>query len=270
MPIGVFDSGVGGLTVLAALQRALPEQAFVYLGDNANAPYGERGAREITDLTRAGILRLWDRGCDLVVVACNTAAAVALRPLQEWFVPADRKVLGVLVPVIEALAGRAFDDRSAPARARVASVALFATPATVASRAFPRELRLRAHGVWVEAEACGGLVDALEAGDRGRAEAMVPGFVAALLDRQPMPEAAVLGCTHYPLVADAFRAALPGATAILSQPDLAAAALARYLDRFPRLRGAPGGTVYLTTGDPAQVRAAALRLTGRDLAFDAA
>ncbi len=269
MPIGVFDSGIGGLTVLRALTEALPDRDFVYLGDTANAPYGDRPPDEIIDLTRRGILRLWAEDCRLVIIACNTASAVALRNLQDWFVPADRRVLGVFVPVIEALAGRAFDDPSPPLPGRVSSVALFATPATVASRAFPRELRLRAQGIWVEAEPCAGLVAALEAGNRTAAEAQVVGHVAALLSRLPAPEAAVLGCTHYPLVADAFRAALPPETAMLSQPDLTAASLRRYLRRFPRLVGrAEGGRVrYLATGDPGAARNAALALTGQDLPF---
>jgi hypothetical protein len=182
MPIGVFDSGLGGLTVLGALRAALPAQDFIYFGDNANAPFGTRGAGEIYDLTCKGVARLFGEGCDLVILACNTASAVALRRLQEQWLPItapERRVLGVFVPVIETLTGRpwAYDGPSAPAA--VSRVALFATPATVASDAFPRELRLRASGLTVTQQACPGLVDALEAGDDAGASALVRGFCEA-------------------------------------------------------------------------------------------
>lgn len=270
MPIGVFDSGLGGLTVLAALRARLAEQDFVYLGDNANAPYGVRTEAEIHALTRAGVARLFAEGCDLVILACNTASAVALRALQEDWLPAQggaRRVLGVFVPVIEALTGRPWAYRGPATPGAVARVALFATPATVASHAFPRELALRASGVEVVEQACPGLVDALESGDRARAGALVAAQCRAVLARGPAPEAAVLGCTHYPLVEDDFRAHLPETTGIFSQPGIVAESLAAYLDRHPRFRGKGGGLRLLTTGDPARVSANAALLTGLEAVF---
>ena len=106
MAVGVFDSGLGGLTVLDALQRRLPDVPFVYFGDNANAPYGTRTADDIYALTTAGVSRLFDEGCDLVILACNTASAAALRRMQEGWIPKDKRVLGVFVPLIEALTER--------------------------------------------------------------------------------------------------------------------------------------------------------------------
>lgn len=263
MPIGVFDSGLGGLTVLAALRAALPGQDFVYLGDNANAPYGTRGAEDIRALTQAGVAALFARGCGLVILACNTAAAVALRAMQEEWLPRvapDARVLGVLVPMIEALSGRPWGASTPPTPAPVARVALFATPATVASGAFPRELAQRATGVTLHAQACPGLVEAIEAGDRAAAARAVAAAVAALgLAR---PQVAVLGCTHYPIVADLFAAALPPGTRILSQPDLVAASLADYLTRHPRFAGGTGRVVHLTSGDPERVSARAAAWTG--------
>ncbi|NNU80561.1 glutamate racemase [Halovulum dunhuangense] len=264
--IGVFDSGLGGLTVLERLQAALPGQGFVYLGDNANAPYGTRSAGEILDLTMAGTQALFDRGCGLVILACNTASAVALRQMQEFWVPADRRVLGVFVPMIEAIVGRPFAQRGAPTQSAVSDVLLFATQATVASGAFSRELFLRASGVRVVEQACPGLVDALEAGDRAAADAIAAAHVRAALDRMPAPRVAALGCTHYPLAAGAFAAALPEGCRVLSQGDLVAAALCDYLRRHPRLAGG-GGNAYLTSGDPQAVRRAAQVMTGRDLPF---
>lgn len=271
MAIGVFDSGLGGLTVLRAMARRLPEQDFVYLGDNANAPYGRRTPREIHDLTIEGVKRLFREDCALVVLACNTASAVALHDLQvEWLDPTHRRVLGVFVPVIEHLTRRDWGDDGPPTHTGLRDVALFATPATVASGAFPRELKFRARDVAVEPQACVGLVEAIEAGDMDRAGAVAREHVAALLSRLPAPQSAVLGCTHYPLVEAAFRAALPQGTAIVSQPEVVAESLADYLKRHPRFRGGTGALRYLTTGDPAAVGASAARFMGEPLPFGAA
>lgn len=270
--IGVFDSGLGGLTVLAALRDRLPGQAFVYLGDNANAPYGVRCPAEIHALTRAGVGRLFDAGCRLVILACNTASAVALRALQEDWLPrqgGDRRVLGVFVPVIEALTGRPWAYTGPPCPAAVSRVALFATPATVASHAFPRELSMRASGVQVTERACPGLVEALEAGNRVRARRLVNGFCADVLAEEPAPQAAVLGCTHYPLAREAFAEALPPGTRIYCQPSITAESLEAYLRRHPRFRST-GGLRCLTTGDPGTVAARARSLTGLEAPFIAA
>lgn len=270
MAIGVFDSGLGGLTVLAALTARLPEQDFLYLGDNANAPYGPRPEAEIHALTRAGVARLFAEGCELVILACNTASAVALRALQEDWLPrqpGNRRVLGVFVPVIEALTGRPWAYRGPATPGAVSRVALFATPATVASHAFPRELALRATGVEVAEQSCPGLVEALESGAPSEAEQVVADHARALLARLPAPEAAVLGCTHYPLAEAAFRAALPTRTRIYSQPAIVAESLEAYLARHPRFRSPGGGRGYLTTGDAETVSANARLLTGLTAAF---
>jgi glutamate racemase len=268
MPIGVFDSGLGGLTILGALNRALPGQDFVYLGDSANAPYGVRSPAEIYNLTIAGVERLFAAGCGLVVLACNTASAVALHDLQvNWLNPATHRVLGVFVPVIEHLTRRDWGDNTPPTHTGLRDVALFATPATVRSGAFPRELRFRARDVTVVPQACTGLVEAIEAGELERAGAVAREHVAALLARLPTPQSAVLGCTHYPLVEAAFRAALPPATTLVSQPALIAASLGDYLERHPAWRGGTGEVSYLTTGDPAAVGARAAVFTGSPLPF---
>ena len=271
MPIGVFDSGLGGLTVLDAATRALPEQDFVYLGDSAHAPYGLKTPAEIYNLTVAGVSRLFAAGCRLVIVACNTASAVALHDLQvNWLNPATHRVLGVFVPIIEHLTRRDWGDNTPPTHTGLRDVALFATPATVMSGAFPRELRFRARDVAVVPQACTGLVEAIEAGDLDRAAAVAAGHAAALLARLPAPQSAVLGCTHYPLVHAAFRAALPPTTTLVSQPDLVAASLADYLARHPRFRDGNGRVTWLTTGDPRAVGARAAIFTGTPLAFAAA
>jgi glutamate racemase len=197
--------GAGRADGADARARRLPDVPFVYFGDNAHAPYGVRDADDIFALTCAGVERLWAEGCDLVILACNTASAAALRRMQETWVPADKRVLGVFVPLIEALTERQWGDNSPPREVAVKHVALFATPATVSSRAFQRELAFRAIGVDVEAQPCGGVVDAIEEGDMIWPRRWSHSHVAALKRRMPHPQAAVLGCTHYPLLEDAFQ-----------------------------------------------------------------
>ncbi|MEM6372847.1 MAG: aspartate/glutamate racemase family protein [Pseudomonadota bacterium] len=269
MAIGIFDSGLGGLTVLDAVQTRLPDVPFVYLADSANAPYGVRTADDIFELTCAAVQRLFDVGCDLVILACNTASAAALRRMQESWVPADKRVLGVFVPMIEALTERQWGDNSPPREVAVQHVALFATPATVASRAFQRELAFRAIGVDVEAQACGGVVDAIEDGDMILADALVRSHVDALRRKMPEPQAAILGCTHYPLMADVFQDALGSDVSVYSQASLVGESLADYLTRHPDKTGT-GTSAYLTTGDPARVSRRATQFLRRQITFDAA
>lgn len=270
MAVGVFDSGLGGLTVLNAAMQRLPEVPFVYYGDNKHTPYGVRDADDVYDLTTRGVERLWEAGCDLVVLACNTASAAALRRMQEKWVPAEKRVLGVFVPLIEALTERHWGDNSPPREVAVKHVALFATPATVASRAFQRELAFRAVGVDVEAQPCGGVVDAIEEGDEILAEALVRSHVEALQRRMPHPEAAILGCTHYPLMEAAFQDALGAGVKVYSQASIVAESLADYLDRHPDMRGAGTETMFLTTGDPAKVSNKATQFLRRKITFQAA
>ncbi|EDQ04878.1 Glutamate racemase [Sulfitobacter indolifex] len=269
MAVGIFDSGLGGLTVWNKVQERLPEVDFVYLADSAHAPYGVRNADDIYNLTCAAVQRLFDAGCDLVILACNTASAAALRRMQEGWIPREKRVLGVFVPLIEAMTERQWGDNSPPREVAVNHVALFATPATVASRAFQRELSFRAIGVDVEAQACGGVVDAIEEGDMILAEALVRSHVDALKRKMPNPDAAILGCTHYPLMQEAFQAALGAEVKVFSQAELVAASLADYLERHPNMMGS-GEAAFLTTGDPARVSDRATQFLRRQITFTAA
>jgi len=269
MAVGIFDSGLGGLTIWDAVQARLPDQEFIYLADSANAPYGVRSPDDIYDLTVEATQRLFDAGCDLVVLACNTASAAALRRMQEGWVPERKRVLGVFVPLIEALTERQWGDNSPPREVSVQHVALFATPATVATRAFQRELAFRAIGVDVEAQACGGVVDAIEDGDMMLAEALVRSHVEALRRKMPSPQAAILGCTHYPLLKDTFQDALGADVKVFSQADLVAASLADYLQRHPDKRGT-GEAAFLTTGNSKRVSDRATQFLRRQITFTAA
>ena len=269
MAVGIFDSGLGGLTVLEAAQKRLPDVDFIYLADSANAPYGVRTADDIYTLTCAAVQRLFDAGCDLVILACNTASAAALRRMQEGWIPEGKRVLGVFVPLIEALTERDWGDNSPPREVDVKHVALFATPATVSSRAFQRELAFRAIGVDIEAQACGGVVDAIEDGDMILAEAMVRSHVDALKRKMPEPQAAILGCTHYPLLLDAFQEALGADVKVYSQAALVSESLADYLTRHGDKIGS-GAPAYLTTGNPKRVSDRATQFLRRPITFTAA
>ncbi|HHC29070.1 MAG TPA: glutamate racemase [Rhodobacterales bacterium] len=270
MAVGIFDSGLGGLTVYDAVTKRLPDVPFVYFGDSKHAPYGVRDADDIFALTKEAVERLWDEGCDLVILACNTASAAALRRMQEAGLPAGKRVLGVFVPLIEALTERDWGDNSPPREVEVKHVALFATPATVASRAFQRELAFRAIGVDVEAQACGGVVDAIEEGDTILAEALVRSHVDALKRKMPRPEAAILGCTHYPLMEEVFQDALGADVKVYSQAGLVAESLADYLARHPQIIGPGTDAKFLTTGDPRKVSNQATQFLKRQIVFESA
>ena len=271
--IGVFDSGTGGLTVLDGLMQRLPEQDFLYLGDHANAPYGHRGNAHIVDMTRAGVDFLMKQGCRLVILGCNTAAAVALRTLQQtWLEGAHpgKRILGVLVPMVEAMTGVPWHHSGPPAKAAVPHdgrhIALFATRKTIDSGAYRDEVAKRGPGIRLVQQACPGLVDAIEGGAGERPlRGLVHGYVQDLLDAGTTPpDAAVLGCTHFPLVRHLFAEALPDGTAILSQPDIVARSLADYMTRHPRFAapartGAPGVRL-LSTGDTGRMPVGALPL----------
>lgn len=270
MAIGVFDSGLGGLTVNSGIAARMPDLPLVYLGDNAHTPYGVRDADDIFNLTCAGVERLWQEGCDLVILACNTASAAALKRMQETWLPSDKRVLGVFVPMIEALTERRWGDNTPPREVAIKHVALFATPATVASRAFQRELAFRAIGVDVEAQPCAGVVDAIEQGDELLAEALVTSHVEALKRRMPHPQAAILGCTHYPLMQAAFQKALGPEVAVYSQADLVAESLEDYLSRRPEFMGEGTVSRFLTTGDPERVSGKATQFLRQPIKFEAA
>ncbi len=278
MSIGVFDSGSGGLTVMRALDAALPDRNLVYLGDHAHAPYGDKSPEEIYALTVRAVERLFREGCGLVVVACNTAAARGLRRLQHEWLPGAypaRRVLGVIVPVVEEVTGVPWvadqPPLARPAGEAEVAVAVFATRQTVESGAFAGEIHKRAPHVEVWQQACPSLVPLIEddAGEADLARA-VEGYAADLLAgmRGRAPDVCILGCTHYPLVEPLFRRALPATTRILSQPQVTARSLKAYLSRHPELDTAgTGARTFLTTGDPALASRIASRFFGRTVAF---
>ena len=283
MAIGVLDSGVGGLTVHHALVRRLPSADLVYLADQAMTPYGGRLGEEIVDLTRVGCERLFGAGCDLVILACNTAAAVALRRLQQTWLPGYRRetgravnVLGLIVPTIEAATGVPWEQETEQRGEKVEKLdvlGIFCTPATARSRVYEIEIDKRAQDVAVFCEACPDLARDIEAGaDEARLAEDVAAHVAQLSRRVGRPpDRAILGCTHYEITADLFRAALPPGTPLIHQPGATAEAVERYLGRHPEYDpGSSGQRRFLTTGRPGKQNGLVERFWGEPLMFEGA
>jgi glutamate racemase len=282
MSIGVFDSGVGGLSVHRALVEAMPETDFIYLGDHAHSPYGGRPGEEIVDLTRAACERLFAEGVDLVVLACNTASAIALRRLQQTWLPGYRaqrgravNVLGIIVPTIEAATGQAWayePERRGEKVEAVEVIGVFCTAATARSRVYEIEIDKRREDIAVFSEPCPELVPMIEGGAaESELQAVVEAHIRTLAARIGRPPTrAILGCTHYEIVADLFKAALPPGLPLIHQPSATVDALRRYLAAHPEYSAGTGGARrFLTTGQPAEQNGLVETFWGGPLKFQA-
>lgn len=279
--IGVFDSGLGGLTVLRALNQRFPELSFVYLADHAHVPYGNRASEEIIELTRAAVETLFRRGCKLVLLGCNTATAVAARRLQTTWLPATHwkaeghNVVGIVAPTVEAATQTpwAVTTPQYPQKFLTDRIAVFGTTRTIASNVYAEEIRKRCPKVTVIQQVCSELAGAIEQGaNEAELERLVEDGIAGAMEQAggEAPHRVILGCTHFPLVEHLFRHHLPAATRILSQPDIVADSLEDYLSRHPRYKGEEGaspGLVLLTTGDPEEASARARVFAGEGLHF---
>ena len=264
--LGVFDSGFGGLTVLRAIHDRLPGVSTVYLGDNARAPYGTRSHEEVFDFALDGVRELFRRGCPLVILACNTASAQALRQIQRTILPSefpDRRVLGVIRPTAEEIVSMTATGR----------IGVFATPATVASEAYVHEIRHVRADLAVSQVACPGRLTALiEAGEDASAEAdeIVASCCRQLIAADPLVDTALLGCTHYPIVETLFARHL-GDRRVISQGTIVANKLADYLARHPDMAAridATGSRQYLTTKNGETLSPLASRFYGSAVTFE--
>jgi glutamate racemase len=262
--IGVFDSGLGGLTVLRALVDRFPDKPFLYLGDHANVPYGNRSSAEVIDLTRASVEALFSQGCKLVLLGCNTATAVAARHLQQMWLPSSpwrgHNVLGIVAPTVEAATQTpwAVSSPQYPQKYNTDLIAVFGTTRTINSDAYPEEIRKRCPRVTVVQQICSRLAGAIEdEAPEAELERLVEEGVRGVVEQTNgmPPHRAILGCTHFPLVEHLFRRHLPPFTRILSQPEVVADSLEDYLARHPHyIAGDRGHSVtLLTTGDPAEI-----------------
>lgn len=254
-PIGVFDSGYGGLTILRRLQALMPQYDYVYLGDNARAPYGTRSFQVVYEFTLQAVRKLFHMGCPLVVLGCNTASAKALRTIQQVDLPridASRRVLGIIRPTAECI-GQLTQTRH---------VGIMATPGTIRSNTYALEIAKQYPDIQVSGQACPMWVPLVENGeyDQPGADYFVRKYVDALMCSDPQIDTIILGCTHYPLLLDKIRQAVPAGVQLMSQGDYVARSLEDYLRRHPEMqrRLTRGGQVrYLTTEDPESFKDAA-------------
>ena len=283
MAIGVFDSGVGGLTVHRELVRRFPDADLIYLADQAHAPYGGRGGEDIVELTRAGCERLFEAGASVVVLACNTASSIALRRLQQTWLPEARKkfgrplnILGIIVPTIEAATGLPWSHESDHLGDKIEAVEItgvFCTAATAMSRVYEIEIDKRRDDLAVFSEACPGLAGLIELGaPEEELRVVVNDHVDALRRRVGRhPDKAILGCTHYEIVAELFTRALPEGTPLIHQPTAVADALERYFERHPEYDLGDGSRrTFLTTGAPGPQSQRVSQFWGAPLAFEQA
>ncbi len=244
-PIGVFDSGYGGLTVLKEMREKLPDYDFLYLGDNARAPYGSRSFDVIYQYTWQAVQALFDRDCSLVILACNTASAKALRNIQRIKLPElhpDKRVLGVIRPSTEEL------DK----HTKTKHVGVLATEGTIRSNSYQIELAKFAPDLVVNQHACPMWVPLIE-----NNQFVTPGGVyfiqndlVSILEKDPKIDTILLGCTHYPILLEQLQRLLPEHIEVLAQGKIVAESLADYLVRHPEMdaKCSKGGSVrYLTT-----------------------
>lgn len=267
--IGVFDSGLGGLTVLRALVDRFPDSSFLYLGDHAHVPYGDRSSAEVIDLTRASVEALFAEGCKLVLLGCNTATAVAARHLQQTWLPSSpwggHNVLGIVAPTVEAATQTpwAVSAPQYPQKYNTDVIGVFGTTRTITSGVYPEEIRKRCPRVTVIQQVCSRLAGAIEQeAPEAELDRLVEEGVRGLLDQTDgmPPHRAILGCTHFPLVEHLFRRHLPPFTRILSQPEVVADSLEDYLARHPRYLDGNNGaalTLLTTAENPAEISARA-------------
>ncbi len=262
-PIGVFDSGYGGLTILQQLRRRLPQYDFLYLGDNARAPYGPRSFDVVYEFTRQAVVKLFSMGCHLVILGCNTASAKALRTIQMNDLPRiapEKRVLGVIRPTVEVI-GDITQTRH---------VGIVATEGTVRSESYTLEIQKFHPDIKVTGQACplwAAIVEAGEADTEG-AEYFVRKRIGQLLEKDPDIDAIILGCTHYPLLMNALKKAVPANITIVSQGEYVAESLRDYLDRHSEIDAqcTKNGTIrYFTTENPERFKECAALFLHEDV-----
>ena len=247
-PIGVFDSGYGGLTILRQIRKMMPQYDYLYLGDNARAPYGTRSFDVVYEFTLQAVRYLFEQGCHLVILACNTASAKALRSIQQNDLPKidpKRRVLGVIRPTVE-IVGHISKSRH---------VGIMATPGTIRSHTYELEIAKFYPDIQVTGEACPMWVPLVENEeyDSPGADYFVRQRIDELLCRDPLIDSVILGCTHYPLLLGKIRQYMPEGIHIIEQGNYVAQSLQDYLHRHPEMteRITTGGTAHFLTTEQA-------------------
>ena len=229
-PIGVFDSGYGGLTILDKFREVLPEYYYIYLGDNARAPYGTRSFEVVYEFTRQAVNKLFDMGCHLVILACNTASAKALRSIQMNDLPQidpARRVLGVIRPTVECVGEISKNQH----------IGVLATAGTIKSESYPLEIHKLFPEIQVSGTACPmwvSLVENNESQDEG-ADYFIRKYIDQLLSKDPQIDTVILGCTHFPILLPKIRQYIPDHISVIAQGEYVAESLKDYLKRHPEM-----------------------------------
>lgn len=229
-PIGVFDSGYGGLTILDKIREVLPEYDYIYLGDNARAPYGTRSFEVVYEFTRQAVNKLFDIGCHLVILACNTASAKALRSIQMNDLPGidpARRVLGVIRPTVECVGEISKNQH----------IGVLATAGTIRSESYPLEIHKLFPEIQVSGTACPmwvSLVENNESQDEG-ADYFIQKYINQLLSKDPQIDTVILGCTHFPILLPKIRQYIPEHINVIAQGEYVAESLKDYLKRHPEM-----------------------------------
>lgn len=229
-PIGVFDSGYGGLTILDKIREVLPEYDYIYLGDNARAPYGTRSFEVVYEFTRQAVNKLFDMGCHLVILACNTASAKALRSIQMNDLPdidPARRVLGVIRPTVECVGEISKNQH----------IGVLATAGTIKSESYPLEIHKLFPEIQVSGTACPmwvSLVENNESQDEG-ADYFIRKYIDQLLSKDPQIDTVILGCTHFPILLPKIRQYIPEHISVIAQGEYVAESLKDYLKRHPEM-----------------------------------
>ena len=229
-PIGVFDSGYGGLTILDKIREVLPEYDYIYLGDNARAPYGTCSFEVVYEFTRQAVNKLFDMGCHLVILACNTASAKALRSIQMNDLPQidpARRVLGVIRPTVECVGEISKNQH----------IGVLATAGTIKSESYPLEIHKLFPEIQVSGTACPmwvSLVENNESQDEG-ADYFIRKYIDQLLSKDPQIDTVILGCTHFPILLPKIRQYIPDHISVIAQGEYVAESLKDYLKRHPEM-----------------------------------
>ena len=229
-PIGVFDSGYGGLTILDKIREVLPEYDYIYLGDNARAPYGTRSFEVVYEFTRQAVNKLFDMGCHLDILACNTASAKALRSIQMNDLPQidpARRVLGVIRPTVECIGEISKNQH----------IGVLATAGTIKSESYPLEIHKLFPEIQVSGTACPmwvSLVENNESQDEG-ADYFIRKYIDQLLSKDPQIDTVILGCTHFPILLPKIRQYIPDHISVIAQGEYVAESLKDYLKRHPEM-----------------------------------
>lgn len=229
-PIGIFDSGYGGLTILSQIRDKMHEYDFLYLGDNARTPYGTRSFEVVYEFTSQAVRTLFDKGCQLVILACNTASAKALRTIQQIDLPKidpRKRVLGIIRPTVEYL-GNLTQSRH---------VGILATSGTIKSQSYPLEIKKLFPDITISGEACPMWVPLVETGEAASdgADYFIQKHIDRLLSKDDKIDTLILGCTHYPILYDKIRRYTPEHVKIVTQGEYVARSLTDYLRRHPEM-----------------------------------